>query len=455
MITIEYQSGSLLLSSSHPLIDSFLTWDPRVDFYRCEAYLYRQIIENLESQEIDYFDKAKAFLPINLSKFHFKPLSKPLREYQERAFKSWISLKKGMVILPTGTGKTIIAIHIIHFLRQKSLIVVPTIDLMNQWSLVLEMLTPEVGMVGGGAHEVKDITVTTYDSASLKMDFLGNQFGLIIFDECHHLPSQRNQLAARLCMAPYRLGLSATPEREYGETLYEELIGPIVHLEEIHHLRKTVLSPYEVKTIEIELTPEERAEYEKNRKIYIDFIRTKRIDFKNPYGWSQFLSACGRAKNGREVFNAYLLQKRIAAHGQNKLSVIWGILQNHLEERTIVFTSENHSAYEIGRAFFLPVLTHQTKAKERKSLLSHFKTGHYNILVTNKVLNEGVDVPEASIGIIASGSGSVREHVQRLGRILRRVDGKKAILYELVSSRTSEKSISYRRKQHNAYKRFD
>ena len=452
MISIEYQSGSLLLSSVNPHIKSLVTWDPRLELYRCEAVFYRKIVEILENHQVDYIDKAKAFSPIKITEASLQPL----RDYQQQAFENWLSLKKGLVILPTGTGKTILAIHIIYFIKKNTLIVVPTIDLMNQWSSALEdNLKVEVGMVGGGIYEVKDITVITYDSAALKMDFLGDQFALIVFDECHHLPGERNQLAARLSIAPYRLGLSATPERENGEILYEQLIGPFVYRKEIQALKKKVLSPYEVKTIEIELTPKERIEYETHRKIYINFIKSERIDFKNPYGWSHFLSACGRNQRGREVFNAYLLQKRIAAHGQNKLFAIWEILQSHLGERTIIFTSENHTAYEIGRTFFLPVLTHQTKIKERKLFLSHFKDGLHNVLVTNKVLNEGVDVPEASIGIIASGSGSVREHVQRLGRILRPVDGKKAILYELVSSRTSEKSISYRRSQHSAYKRFN
>ena len=81
-----------------------------------------------------------------------------------------------------------------------------------------------------------------------------------------------------------------------------------------------------------------------------------------------------------------------------------------------------------------------------------FRSGEYPVLVTSKVLNEGVDVPEASIGIIVSGSGSIREHVQRLGRILRKSSGKQATLYELVSQGTSEYYVSERRREHNAYK---
>jgi superfamily II DNA or RNA helicase len=105
----------------------------------------------------------------------------------------------------------------------------------------------------------------------------------------------------------------------------------------------------------------------------------------------------------------------------------------------------------MGRKFFLPVLTHRTKVSERKEFLDKFRSGEYPVLLTSKVLNEGVDVPEASVGIVVSGSASIREHVQRLGRILRAKDGKQAVLYELVSEGTSEMSVSKRRREHRAY----
>ena len=450
MIEIEYKAGSILLSSFHHSIKTQITWDPRVEAYRTEAFYYRRITEALTNSQTSYQDKANLSKDILTKTTHALPHT--LRDYQKKALNSWLKTKKGVVVLPTGAGKTVLAAHIIHSVKRSTLIVVPTIDLMSQWSMTLEdSFHQEIGMVGGGSHEIRDITVITYDSASLKMDFLGNQFDLLIFDECHHLPSEKNQLAARLSLARYRLGLTATPERDSGQSLYQKLIGAFVYREDIKDLKGSVLSPYEVKLIKINLTSEERLEYNAHRKIYIDFLRQQGIDFSSPYGWAHFLTACGRLPRGKDVFNSYLTQKRIAAHSKNKLQTMWEILQKHIGERTIIFTSENHTAYEIGKTFFLPVITHQTKIKERKDFLAQFKAGEYDILVTSKILNEGFDVPEASVGIIASGSGSVREHVQRLGRLLRKTDGKKAMLYELVSAGTSEQSISYRRSQHSAY----
>ena len=133
------------------------------------------------------------------------------------------------------------------------------------------------------------------------------------------------------------------------------------------------------------------------------------------------------------------------------MAAVWDLLRRHAGERIIIFTADNAAAYELGRRYLLPVLTHHTKSAERKQMLENFRTGDCPVLVSSKVLNEGVDVPEANIGIIVSGGSSVREHVQRLGRILRARPGKKAVLYELVNSATSELGVLNRRREHRAY----
>ena len=158
---------------------------------------------------------------------------------------------------------------------------------------------------------------------------------------------------------------------------------------------------------------------------------------------------------GREAFTAYLAQKRIALGNQSKVQKVWELLLKHRGERILIFTADNHTAYLIGERFLLPVITHHTKAVERKEMLECFRAGEYPVLVTSKVLNEGVDVPEASVAIVVSGSGSTREHVQRLGRILRPSPGKSAILYEIITANTSESYTSDRRRQNSAYERFD
>jgi len=132
--------------------------------------------------------------------------------------------------------------------------------------------------------------------------------------------------------------------------------------------------------------------------------------------------------------------------------VLEHLLEEHRDDRSIVFTSDNATCYAISRRFLVPAITHQTKVSERSEILEGFAAGRYRAVVTSKVLNEGVDVPDANVAIVVSGSGSVREHVQRLGRVLRKVGDKRATLYELITARTGEAFTSERRRDHVAYR---
>jgi superfamily II DNA or RNA helicase len=453
MVLLEFDSGTLLVSGPDSELSSVRKWlvyDERIDRYRTEALRYAEISLGLRHAGIEIKDEAKGFGPVVWKQIEeFQP-----RAHQAHAMRNWLAAgRRGVVVMPTGSGKSYVARLAIQATQRPALILAPTIDLIHQWASQLERCFGcEIGVLGGGQKEIRDITVSTYDSAVLKMEKIGNQFGLIIFDECHHLPGQVYQQAARMSLAPFRLGLTATPERtDGGEQMLDELVGPEIYRVDISELKGTVLAPYNVHRIELSLDPDEKAAYWKYRQIYIDFLRTQELSLQDSDGWVQFIVACARQPGGREAFRAYLEQKRIARAGRSKQRFIWELFQCHPGERIIVFTADNDTAYTIGRTFLLPVITHNTKGSERKQFLDRFRSGEYRILVTSQVLNEGVDVPEASIGIIVSGTGSVREHVQRLGRILRPVRGKQATLYELISRGTAEFFTSERRRQHNAY----
>jgi superfamily II DNA or RNA helicase len=116
-------------------------------------------------------------------------------------------------------------------------------------------------------------------------------------------------------------------------------------------------------------------------------------------------------------------------------------------EPTIIFTQHNKLVHRIAQRFLIPYITHVTPKDERKEILDNFREGKYRLIVTSKVLDEGVDVPDATQAIILSGTGSTREFIQRLGRILRKREGKKAKLIEIVTRNTAEMKMSSRRKQ--------
>jgi superfamily II DNA or RNA helicase len=309
-----------------------------------------------------------------------------------------------------------------------------------------------VGLLGGGYYDFQPLTVTTYDSAYIHLERWGNKFGLIAFDECHHLPSASYQFAAVGAIAPYRLGLTATPERADGrESLYPELIGPIVYRREIKQLAGDFLAEYRVVRLNVDLTLEEKERYDQARATYRQFVRDRGISMGSMKGWQRFIQETCRHPDGRAAFQAYLEQKRLALAAPAKINLLDDLLHEHALDRVIIFTYDNATVYQICRRFLVPAITHQTKTRERQQILERFHKGEYNVVVTSQVLNEGVDVPAANVGVILSGTGSVREHVQRLGRLLRKHGDKQALLYEVVTRDTAEEFTSERRRQHDAY----
>lgn len=152
------------------------------------------------------------------------------------------------------------------------------------------------------------------------------------------------------------------------------------------------------------------------------------------------------------AFKAYLVQKRLALGHMAKRDEVARLLNKHASEQTLIFANDNATVYALSQRLLCPALTHHTSLTERAEILERFRNGTYRAVVTSRVLNEGVDVPAASVAIILSGTGSVREHVQRLGRILRHQEGKRAILYELITPDSAETFVSQRRREHDAYR---
>ena len=134
------------------------------------------------------------------------------------------------------------------------------------------------------------------------------------------------------------------------------------------------------------------------------------------------------------------------------MSVPAHIQNTHTTGRVIVFTNDNATVYRISKTLLIPAITHQTDVKERREILAAFEAGEIRAVITSRVLNEGVDLPAADVGVVLSGTNTVREHVQRLGRILRKKENKQAVLYEVVVAGTAEERTSSRRRDHVAYR---
>ncbi|MBV9614882.1 MAG: DEAD/DEAH box helicase [Ktedonobacteraceae bacterium] len=422
--------------------------DKRHHFLRTLPMHLSAIKQALEQKRIPFtvaFEERPALA-------HPVQLAMEPRPYQQEALTNWLAAgSMGVVVLPTGAGKTFVAAMAIAETGLKTLAVVPTIDLLQQWrtalAAALSLSPDEIGIFGGGEKELRPITIITYDSAALYPREL-RHFGLLIFDECHHLPAPTYRLIAESSFTPLRLGLSATPERsDMAHMDLDELIGPEVYRRSPSELTEgRFLAQYQEKRISVALSSEDEARYNEQRAIFRSFLQRRHIILRSPEDFQQkliYMSA--RDAEARAAMLAWREARNIAMNAPAKFTEIESLLRLHAADQIILFSEYNTVVEEISRRFCIPNITYKTPAEERRMILERFRSGQYTKLATGRVLNEGVDVPDCRIAIIVSGNSTKREYIQRLGRILRPKEGQ-ALLYELITGGTTEEEISRRRR---------
>jgi superfamily II DNA or RNA helicase len=438
MIKLTYSRGTILMEGVEDNYPDFVTYDNRIGAYRSPAFRYAEL-KNAYPDAIDnVFENRKIEIA------H----SENLRSYQKMAVEYWSKNDhKGIIVLPTAAGKTHIGIDAIAKLSVSTIIIAPTIELIQQWrEKLISVFKVEIGQIGGGEKEVRDITVCTYDSAYLMAEELGNRFQFLLIDEVHHLASERFIEIARMFASPYRMGLTATYERTdmLHEKLQDVMGEKIFELgyEEISEF----ISNYEIIRIPVDLEPEEEEEYERNRKTFISYLRKHRITMRGPWDFEKFILSSWNPE-GREALIAWRKAREIAFNARVKIDTVRYVLSKHRGEKMLIFSEDTSTSYLISKEFLIPCITYLTPGPERKKYLDMFRSGKITALATSRVLDEGIDVPDASIGIILSGSGSTRQFRQRLGRLLRPSQGKHSILYEIVAKGTSEYGTSRRRRK--------
>lgn len=437
--------GTLVMQEPPEVVRDHFIWDERSQSYRARGMDYRDIALSLREAGIAFEDRAKAFGELNLT------YTREITPYphQAAALTAWKQAgRRGVVVLPTGAGKTLVAQLALKDTPRSALICVPTLDLLQQWYSGLLAAFPDtnIGLLGGGSHDESPLLVSTYDSAAIHAEELAGRYTTLIFDEVHHLPSDFHRSVAEMCIAPYRLGLTATPKRSDGrEADLEQLVGPVVYSVSPDELSGDTLADYREVIIKVKLSQSEQQRYDECMALRNDYLRLTGIRIGSIEGWQQFIRSSGTLE-GRRAFLAHREAKSIAYGTEGKLRVLEEILAQHPSDRTIIFTNDNATVYRISREFLIPSITHQTPTKERHTLLERFRAGEYRLLVTSRVLNEGVDVPEASVAVVLSGTSTEREHIQRLGRILRKAQGKKAVLYEVITEGTTEERVSQQRR---------
>lgn len=440
---LTFDRGTILVSGNFRVPNSI--WDERSKSFRAMALFYKDIVDFLETSGVDFDDDVLNLVPCPELQSGIV-----LRDYQKHSLDAWTANdKRGIIVLPTGSGKTVIGVKAISLLNTPTLIVAPTLDLVDQWrSRLKKELKVDVGIIGGGEREINALTVSTYDSAYIHADRLGNKFGLIIFDEVHHLPAEGYRNIAEMFASPYRLGLTATFEREDGlHTELKRLVGGKVFEKRVKDLAGFYLSPYKLERIVVDLTAGEKKEYEKSQEIFSDYLINSHLTIRSPADFRKLVMRSGRDPEARRALLARNKAREIAFNSASKIDKLSEILERHKDGRVFIFTEHNKLVHRISNQFLIPSITYRTVGNERSETLNRFRSGVYRAVVTSKVLDEGIDVPDADVGIVLSGTGSEREFIQRLGRILRKKDGKEAVLYEIVSAKTSETGTAWRRKR--------
>jgi superfamily II DNA or RNA helicase len=445
-VRLRYDRGTILLSELPPGLDlgdlPGVLWDPRVEALRAPARHLESIRAELGRREVRAEDLAGR--PEDLPDRLVEP---SLRPYQDAALWAWQRAGwRGLVVLPTGSGKTRLATAAIARCRGPALVLVPTRVLLAQWIQELEAAYPgPIGCVGDGQHRVEAITVATFESGWRQMDRLGDRFRLLVVDEAHHFGDGLRDEALELCAAPARLGLTATPPGAPAAQRLGALIGPTVFELALADLSGSYLAPFELVTLKLDLDLLEQGAWERAVATYRPLLRAFQRTSPGA-GWSDFVRTAARSEHGRRAMEAFRRSRALLAFPSAKQQAVAELLARHAGARVLIFTADNATAYAVARRHLVMPITCDISRAERAEALERFGRGELRALVSARVLNEGLDVPDAEVAIVVGGSQGEREHVQRIGRLLRPREGKSAVVYELVMRGTSEVQQARRRR---------
>ncbi len=443
---LRFDRGTIVIAGARADVDPGrlpgVIWDPRVRTWRAPADAHAALVARLTRDQVPF---ESGIGDHEVTTAGWSPPA--LRWYQREALAAWAAAgRRGVIALPTGAGKTLLAVAAIANCRVPTLCLVPTRVLLDQWARVLASHVEEIGRLGDGSHTLGPVTVATYASAIAWAPKIGDRFGLVVVDEAHHVGASCPGDVLEMLVADARLGLTATPPLGDAALAVERHLGPVVYALAVDDLVGDALADFDLVTIPIRLTASERARYDEARRQFAPaFTAFQRA--APGADWAAFVAAAMRTDGGRQVLAAWRTSRSILAYPDDKRRVLRDLLGRHTGQRTLVFTPDNRTTYEIARELLVHPITHEIGRRERARILERFRAGELDVLVSAQVLDEGLDVPEAEIAIIVGGSASARRHVQRIGRVLRPTPGKQARVYELAVDDTIEVDHVRRRRQ--------
>src|SRR5712692_470104 len=361
--SVYYQGGTLVLRDVGEYERPPAPFRLVKERWRCEGYHYGSLQPYLQEQEVR--DTVPRWQPLNLK---IQETREP-HDYQVAALAAWDEAgRRGSIVLPTGAGKTFVAIQAISRVNRSVVVVAPTIDLLHQWyARLANAFTAEVGVYYSGEKKVLPLTVTTYHSAGDLMAEYGNAFKLIIFDEVHHLPAPSWGEAALMAPAPFRLGLTATYPEEHeqanGRWRVDELIGPIVYTKRIEELVGQQLAIYRTQRVRINLSDEERARYDADYAIYMGFVRSRQLQRSHGPDWlMELMRLSAIDTQARRALLARQRLLQLLGSCEGKFTALDALLREYSTERVLVFTEHNAILYDVACRHLVPAINHETNA---------------------------------------------------------------------------------------------
>lgn len=346
-----------------------------------------------------------------------------LRDYQREWVDQFTARKAGVFVGPSGSGKTVAALGAMTEIGGETLIIVPNRELAGQWQEeLLEKTTLErrqIGQYHGGQKQIRPVTIATYDTAAMSRHrklFNEREWGLVIADECHHAVADTWK-RFREIQSVARLGLSATPVRESGDAKeIFTLIGPPVGQSWGRLFRDDwVAEP----TVELLLVP---------------------------WGSDTARTRYERAQGAKKLIEA--------ARNPRKREVIQQLLSEHDDQKTLIFVDWIRQGQELSERLGVPFVYGETSHDRRETIYQQFRDGAIDALIISRVGDEGIDLPDAEVAILASTMGSSRSQTgQRVGRTMRPMGN--AQVYILLTKGSSEEDWGRESTQYLAEKGID
>ena len=441
---LHFDRGTVVVEGPPAAALSGVVWDPRTQNFRASAHRFRALRAALSERGESLADEIAPGLGARDGRW-----SPPeLRPYQREALTAWLAAgKRGVVVLPTGAGKTRIALAAAAAVQRPTAVLCPTRVLLAQWVEALRACYGgPIGLVGDGEHRLEDVTVMTFESAFRKMDALGHRYALLVVDEVHHFGSGLRGEALEASVAPYRLGLTATaPERgTSAEVVLSDLVGPTVFGMTLGDLAGSHLAAFDVLRLRVSLAEDERAEYARLARPFLEL----RADLRKADPFVDFeasLRAMGGTAAGRSAIADFQRATALAAFPREKRRLAAALLARHRADKTLVFAARAADARSVSCDSLVPAITADIVRDEREEILTRFREGGVRCIVSARVLNEGVDVPDANVAILLGGALGVREQIQRIGRVLRPSPGKRALVYEIATAQTVDSARADRK----------